>query len=128
MLKYVGDGHIITVPAPIGGADAGEIVMINGLFGIAVNTAPEGEKVALNTVGVWRFQKKTGEDWEIGEPVFWDYQSRICTTSSKNFNPMIGLATEAAGKNDKTGVVRLHGSAFAQPYRKVLDSGRATEE
>jgi len=100
-------GDTITVPAP-GSVTSGDLVVIGGLFGVAVTSAGTGELVALETEGVFSLPKVTGVI-AVGDPVYWDSSASKVTVSrvTDTGDLLIGVAVAAATSGAATADVRL---------------------
>lgn len=83
----------------------GTLQVINSLIGVAESSVANGEYYTLELKGVFSdLVKKTGEAWDIGNPVYWD-GTQLTTTASTN--KLVGIATEAALSADTVGTVLI---------------------
>lgn len=75
MNNFIHEGNVIEILAPYE-VDAGEGVMVGCLFGIATSWARQGEVVSIRTTGVFDLPRTTHQNWNVGDPILWDPQSR----------------------------------------------------
>lgn len=109
--NQIESGDNITMIAPSGGVVAGNPYLIGSLFGIALQTAAQGENFILQTEGVFSITKLTSDDVSAGAILYWDNTSnkRLTTTSTSNYK--VGAATSAAGTSATKVDCRLNGIA-----------------
>ena len=107
MKNYISRGDMVTVTAPYAVA-SGAGALVGTIFGIAANTAANGEDVELKTLGVFDLAKVSAQAWTQGAAVYWDNTAKNCTTTSSG-NTLIGKATAAAANPSDIGRVRLDG-------------------
>ncbi|MBI1374497.1 MAG: DUF2190 family protein [Phycisphaera sp.] len=102
---HIGDA-IDYVPA----ADvaAGEVVLLDTLFGIARTAIPANTLGTLAVVGVFNLDKAVGAGTAIaiGKKVYWDEANKVVTTTSTG-NKLLGKAVADAGDDDATILVKL---------------------
>lgn len=103
MKNYISTGDIIEVTAPAD-VEAGDIVEVGKLVGIAVTDAASGKPVNIKTTGVFTVKKVSAQAWTVGAPVYVDGGEATTTAST---NTPLGHAVAAAGNPSATGVVRL---------------------
>ena len=72
MKNFIQRGDMITVTAPTGGVTSGQGVLVGNLFGVAANTAAEGESVEIATIGVYELPKLASAVIAAGARVAWD--------------------------------------------------------
>ncbi|GGC90393.1 DUF2190 family protein [Chelatococcus reniformis] len=105
MKNFIQPGDTLTVPAPSGGVDSGDVVIIGALIGVAGSTAAVGVPVAVKTKGVFELPKVSAQAWTIGAPIYWAAAGNATTVSTDN--TLIGYATEAAANPSAVGRVRI---------------------
>lgn len=103
---------------PSGAVAAGEVVIQNGLVGIAPAPIAANELGSLDVEGIFKMVKATGAI-NAGAAVYWDADGNpvsgtagtgACTTTS-SANTYLGKAELAAGSSDETVMVRLEPTA-----------------
>lgn len=99
MNNFVHDGHILEVIAPY------EVMNVDGLlcgslFGIAASWAQKGDAVSISTAGVFDLKRELTDNWEVGEPIYWNDASK-CFTREPSGAVMVGLAVSGTGGHDK---------------------------
>lgn len=109
MKNYVQPGDSISVAFPYA-RNSGEGVKVgNAVFGVAVDTVASGATGVICTAGVYSGIAKAtgaGENWTVGNRVFWDdTNKRITTTSTGNLS--VGVALNAAATGDATGTIKI---------------------
>ncbi|MDQ0315512.1 DUF2190 family protein [Amorphus orientalis] len=103
MRNYVQPGDVITVPASAD-IEAGDLVVIGSLVGVAAADAKSGNHVSLKTTGIFNMPKVSAQAWTIGAPIYWD--GSVATTVSTD-NDLIGVAVAVAANPSPSGQVRL---------------------
>jgi len=102
--RYEGE----SIPYTPGGAvTAGDVVVQNGLVGVAKLDIAAGQLGSLSICGVFEWPKGAGAgtDLAVGDLVYWDATAGFATVNSGGgANPLIGPVVEAAG--DAATVVR----------------------
>ena len=106
MKNFVQPGKTLTLPAPNGGVTSGSFVKIGSVFGVAAQTAAEGESFDLETGEVYDLPKVATEAWTVGQAIY-DNGSGIMT-SVADTNTKVGVAVEVAANPSGTGIVRLN--------------------
>lgn len=112
MQNYIQKGDVITVAAPAGGIASGEGLIISNIFGVAANSAAEGDPVELATTGVFKLPKATAAVLTVGARVAWDNTAKNINVPGAGRFP-VGVATEAAGNGITSVAVRLDGVGTA---------------
>jgi len=69
--NFIQSGEVLTLVAP-GTVDAGELVQVGDLCGVAVNDVLIGANVEVNMEGVWSLAKKAGVAITAGDKVYND--------------------------------------------------------
>lgn len=82
MRNFVQHGDTVTLPAPVGGVVSGGGYLIGTLFGVAAQSAPEGETFDLEVKGVFDLPKAAGANFATGAPVYWDAQAQECNVTA----------------------------------------------
>ena len=108
MKNFVQPGDHVTVPAPSGGATAGELTVITALTGVAQADAAEGEPVVLVRKGVFDLPKTEAQAWAVGVKIF-ATAAGVCTTVATS-NTLVGVAVEVAANPSSIGRVLLDGA------------------
>lgn len=99
MNNFVHDGHIVEVVAPYE-VTAGDGLLRGALFGVAASWAPMGEPVSISTAGVFDLKRQLSDDWEIGDPIYWNDSSRIFTREAAGA-VMVAIAVAATAGPEK---------------------------
>ncbi|MCG7520852.1 DUF2190 family protein [Ruegeria sp. Ofav3-42] len=109
MKNMIQTGTVITVLAA---ADvvSGAGVKIGMLFGVAQADAKAGEVVSLVTEGVFDLPKTSAQAWSVGDPIYFNNSTKLCTTATTAGNIHIGTAVAEAGNPSGSGLVRLNGA------------------
>jgi predicted RecA/RadA family phage recombinase len=107
MKNFVQPGEIITVPAPTGGANSGDGVLVGSLFGVATYSAPSAAPLEIVTEGVFDLPKAATIAFAVGDRVYWDATANNATSTTTG-NKWVGIATEAALGSAGTARVRLN--------------------
>lgn len=110
--KYVQKGDSIDYTPVAAAVNAGDIVVIGDIVGVAKLDIAVGELGALAVVGVYDVVKATSEGSAIsaGAKLFWNAGDQIVTTVAAG-NVYMGEAIRAAIATDETVRVRLNGAA-----------------
>lgn len=110
MRNYVHDGERMTVVAPANG-NAGDLVVVGQMFGVAVTSPVSGSNVVIRTGGVATLRKLNGAStsYAQGANLFWDATNSNVTISATS-NTRLGVAAVAAGNTDIIATVRLNPS------------------
>jgi predicted RecA/RadA family phage recombinase len=93
MNNFIHEGHIIELTAPYE-VMAGDGLLRGSLFGIATSWAPQGESVGISTAGVFDLKRRVNEEWEVGEPIYWNDSTRTFTREADGA-VMVGLAVSS---------------------------------
>ena len=96
--------------------DAGTVIALGQLAGIAATRMEAGELGSVATVGVWTFPKDTS-DIKVGAPVYYDDGADKATTEKKDL--LLGAAIEDAGMDATEVSVKLNALAGAQASEAV---------
>lgn len=104
MARKVSDGRSVkvTVPAGTGTVQANTFAEVAGFFGLAVNTANEGEQVVLliEQAEYETSQINAADAFAVGDPVYWDAANKRLTTSNGGgTNRLVGRVTQAKDAN-----------------------------
>ncbi len=97
----------ILVPAPQGGVNRGDLLIIEKLCGVALSAAEEGEEIEIMVQGCFDFPKAPC-DLKLGSPAYWDVATRRITSDADG-NVRIGVAIGAAPREAEIVRVRLDG-------------------
>ncbi|MFQ3623607.1 MAG: DUF2190 family protein [Acetobacteraceae bacterium] len=114
MRNFVSPGNTVTLLAPAGGVASGDGLVVGDLFGVAIASAPSGERVALQVTGVVELPKAAGTV-NPGSRVFWDASAGRVTTTATG-NRCIGHHVGEAANSGAAG----------SPIRVLLGSPNAT--
>lgn len=123
--NFVQDGIVLQVTAPAA-VSSGDGVQVDGIFGVALFAAGNGEEVNIQTRGVFDLPKLSTDVVTQGDPLYWDNtNSRLTKIGTSNL-PLAGYATEAAG-NGVTTVNCLLSQGPAGPFvaTGAVDFGNA---
>lgn len=94
MAEYIQPGNMLDyVNAGEAKIKAGDPVVFGSRIVIAATDIAVGATGTVATVGVFRFEKASGEI-TIGAPVFWDASNKKATTTASS-NTAIGYAVKA---------------------------------
>ncbi|MGJ0505535.1 MAG: DUF2190 family protein [Methylocystis sp.] len=104
---YSASAERIMVPAPHGGVNRGDLLLIEKLCGVAVSAAEPGEEVEIMVEGCFDFPKAACA-FALGAPVYWNVAAKR-VTAEPNGNTRIGVAIGAAPKEAEIVRVRLDG-------------------
>ncbi|WPD20184.1 DUF2190 family protein [Thermaerobacter composti] len=105
MARKVSDGRSVkvTVPAGTGTVQANTFAEVAGFFGLAVNTAAEGEQVVLliEQAEYETSQINAADAFAVGDAVYWDAANKVLTTSDgAGANRRVGRVTQAKDANN----------------------------
>jgi len=104
---YVSPGVAIDY-TPSTDVNAGDVVVVGNLIGIANVDIAAGQKGALAVQGIFDVVKDAAIAFAQGDLVYWDDTNKVATnTDNGGANPKMGVAVEAAGTSDATVRVRL---------------------
>lgn len=107
--QYIGEGRSIP-HTPSGSAlDAGDVVDLGDLIGIAITDIADGQLGAIAIEGEFLVAKKQSpaETWTVGEKLYWDAGTESFTDTSAYSEAVAGFVSRAAGSSDTTGYIRL---------------------
>lgn len=105
MVKYVQAGDAVNY-TPTEAVASGSIVIQGGLVGIATRNLEANVAAALAVVGVFSFEKETGDSFVVGEAAYLIVLTGMVTTTA-GANTYLGKAFKAAEVADTTVDVRL---------------------
>ena len=111
--NYVGDGNLLTVPAPHN-VVAGRVVIVGTqLFGVALSNADSAANVVLARGGVWTFAKANAASMSAvaGAIAYWDNTNSIVGISATS-NTKIGVFAAAVSNTDLTANIALNPNAL----------------
>lgn len=106
MKNFIQPGKTLTLPAPSGGVIGGSFVKIGSIFGVAHQTAAEGEDFDLEVGGVYELGKTSAQAWTIGATIYATSAGVMTTVSTDNTK--VGVAVAVAANPSATGRVRLN--------------------
>ena len=110
MRNYVQKGDTLTLPAPAD-VESGDVAIVGSFIGIASGDAASGDDMDLALVGVFTVPKVATDAFTVGAKVYWDAGAELATTDDDTGgNPLLGVATAAAGNPSSTVDVRLNGA------------------
>lgn len=86
-------------------------VLLNNLFGVALDTVANGAAVSIATRGTYTLAKLSTDTPAIGDDLYWDNTNkRLTVTSTSNYK--VGVCVNAAGVNGTATIdCRLDGIA-----------------
>lgn len=111
MINFKQPGDVLTLTAPAA-VTGGAPVKVGSLVVVPVDDASASAQFQGYTHGVFELAKTTSQAWTEGAKIYWDDSGKKCTTTAST-HVWIGHAVAAAGSDDTTGVVRLHGAPTA---------------
>lgn len=114
MKNYIQKGAAVSIPAPHAVASGG-MVVAGVLAGVAGHDAEAGEAVEVHVEGVYDLAKVAAQAWTVGQAIYVNATSRMCTGVAAAGTIFIGVAIEAAANPSNVGRVRLNGSAPEAP-------------
>ena len=86
---------------PTGGVTSGVGVLIGQLFGVALQTAAEGESFELGVEGVFTLAKTSALQIDIGDALYWDDTNKVVNKTSAA-QKEVGYAVSAAANPSAT--------------------------
>jgi predicted RecA/RadA family phage recombinase len=104
---YSASAERIMVPAPYGGVNRGDLLLVEKLCGVAVSAAEEGGEIEIMVEGCFDFPKAACA-FALGAPAYWDLAAKRMT-ADPNGNTRVGVAIGAAPKQAEIVRVRLDG-------------------
>jgi len=108
MKNFIQPGDVVDIVAA-GTLAAGAGLVVGTMFGVVMEAAVNGQRVALALTGVFDLPKTAGQTPAVGAAVYWDAGAGNVTTSSAG-NTKIGVALLLPGAGDPTIRVRLNGA------------------
>lgn len=111
MRNHIQPGRVLDVTAPAN-VDAGELVIVGAIVGVAAGDAQATESVSIHTEGVFALDKVPAVVFTQGETVYVPAAGGPVTDNSdadsnSGGTVKVGYATEAAGAGAATVNVRL---------------------
>jgi len=97
-MKKVFDGFVLIMIALVATA-VGNTVVFSNSIGIAQTAGAIGDKISVDTVGVYEFTATTADTIAVGDVVYWDNANKEITTVSTSMT-LAGTAW-----SDKAGAV-----------------------
>jgi len=94
MAQSYSEGQVVNVTTPTGGYANGQLVVINGLPGVVLETAAAGAKVAVAVEGVFNVASNTAGIAAVGTRAFY---STVTGTTRKRVVFATGAATGVTG-------------------------------
>lgn len=104
--QYYGDGNVITVTAPTGGATEGAIYRGADMAGVYLTTKSAGASVAVALEGEFVLAKTAGVALSVGEKLYATTAPAV-TSATGASNLPIGICTLAAATGASTARVKL---------------------
>lgn len=104
--NYVAPGDVVVVTSPAS-YSSGDGVLLGQFFGIALTDGGSGDDLPIQLTGVWDIAKTSAQAWAVGDAIYWDDATSLCTTANTGIN--IGVAVAVAANPSATGRVRLAG-------------------
>jgi predicted RecA/RadA family phage recombinase len=105
MQNAVQPGNVIELLAPYI-RTSGQGALVGSIFGIACGDVASGVVGQFELVGVFDIAKTAVEVWAVGNRVYWDDSTKLCTTTAAS-NKLIGVALAITANPSSTGRVRL---------------------
>ena len=109
MKTFIQHGDCLTVTAPAGGTNSGELYKVGGIIGVAATTEVAGAQVVLKLDGVFGLTKVSAQAWAVGDLIYMNTTSRSLTNVSATGLVLVGVATDVAANPSATGACRLNG-------------------
>lgn len=111
MARKISEGRSVkvTVPAGTGTVQANTFAEVSGFFGLAVNTAAEGQQVVLliEQAEYETRQINTADAFNVGDNVYWNPTTKLLTTQATRTegattynNRHVGRVTQAKDANN----------------------------
>jgi predicted RecA/RadA family phage recombinase len=114
---------------PSSAVTGGDVVVLNGIVGVAVKDIAANVRGSLTTAGVFRLPKTTAA-WVRGLPVHWDPagtpDSGDASSGAANqlgVGTYAGICVEAAGSGDNFGAVELNSTTNLMAVNSVTAAG-----
>lgn len=99
---YIKTGNPLEATAPSGGISAGQGMKVGAaMFGIALNTAAQGEPVQLATEGVFTIAKTSALEITLGDRLYWDDGNK-CVNKTSTSQLEVGVAVSGAANPSST--------------------------
>ena len=105
--KYIQDGKAIEITAA-GAIEAGDVVVLGGIVGVANFPITSGGTGAVAIEGVFEMPKESGLAISGGVSVYWNPTSNYVTTSSGGSNVVCGKTIAPAGATVTVVQVKLN--------------------
>lgn len=108
MAKYRSEGKVIKY-TPVSAVNAGDVVVVGALVGVATEDIAAGAKGSLAIEGVFEFDKTAGsggEAFTAGQLVYWNATSEEPDSNNLASN-QLGYVVEAADADASTVKVKL---------------------
>lgn len=115
MQTYIQRGDCLTVIAPAGGTESGQLYKVGAIIGVAATTEVAGAAVVLKLDGVFGLTKTSAQAWAVGDLLFMNTTTRALTNVSATGLVLVGMATEVAANPSATGACRLNGVSAPAP-------------
>ena len=115
MKTYIQNGDCLTVTAPAGGTNSGELYKVGGIIGVAATTEVAGAQVVLKLDGVFGLTKVSAQAWAVGDLIYMNTTSRSLTNVSATGLVLVGVATDVATNPSAIGACRLNGVSAPAP-------------
>jgi predicted RecA/RadA family phage recombinase len=107
MQNFIQSGKLLTIAAP---ADvvSGQMVQVGLIFGVATNTVASGLPLVVDTEGVYDLPKTSAEAYTVGEPIYFDADTKLLTSSSGSAtNDLVAVAVATAANPSSIARVKL---------------------
>ena len=99
-MKKVFDGFVLIMVALVTTA-VGDVIVFGDSIGIAQTKGEIGDKISVDTVGVYEFTATTADAISVGDVLYWDASNKeVTTNSNSNANIRAGVSW-----SDKAGAV-----------------------
>jgi predicted RecA/RadA family phage recombinase len=115
MKTFIQHGDCLTVIAPVGGTNSGELYKVGAIIGVAATTEVAGATVVLKLDGVFGLTKTSAQAWAVGDLLFMNTTTRALTNVSATGLVLVGMATEVAANPSATGACRLNSVSAPAP-------------
>ena len=115
MKTFIQNGDCLTVIAPAGGTNSGELYKVGAIVGVAATTEVAGATVVLKLDGVFGLTKTSAQAWAAGDLLFMNTTTRALTNVSATGLVLVGVATDLAANPSATGACRLNGVSAPAP-------------
>jgi len=105
-MKKLYDGFVLIMVALVATA-VRDVVVFADSIGIAQTAGEIGEKISVDTVGVYEFPAANADEIKVGDVVYWDAGNSVVTTDSNsgaNVRAGVSWGTKAASTDGNVGV------------------------